>query len=144
MKIKLTLIAVALVVFIQVIPYGKNHQNPPVLQEPAWSSPVTRSLFMRACGDCHSHETLWPWYSKIAPVSWLVQNDTFEGREHFNVSAWGVQAKNKGNEAAASLREGEMPPWFYLLPHPEARLSKAEEAELVKGLVVTFGEKQED
>lgn len=141
MKIKVVLIAIALAVLIQFVPYGKNHQNPPIGNEPAWSSPQVRSLFARACGDCHSHETTWPWYGSIAPVSWLLQSDIDEGREHFNTSAWGTQAKNKGNEAAKEVREGEMPPWFYLIPHPEARLSKAEEAELVQGLVQTFGEK---
>jgi mono/diheme cytochrome c family protein len=141
-KIKLALFVIVPLVLVQLIPYGRNHQNPPVLQEPAWSSPMTRSLFFKACGDCHSHETFWPWYSSLAPVSWLIQRDVDEGREHFNVSAWGVQTKNKGDEGAEALREGEMPPWFYLLPHPEARLSKVEEAELVRGLVKTFGEKR--
>ncbi len=69
--------------------------------------------------------------------------DIDEGREHFNVSAWGQQRKNKGNESAESVREGEMPPLIYLIPHPEARLSDTEEAELVRGLLATFGSKRE-
>jgi mono/diheme cytochrome c family protein len=138
MKFKILLILIAVAVLIQFIPYGKT-TNPPVLAEPAWDSPTTRQLFFRACGDCHSNESKWPWYSSYAPVSWLVRADIDEGREHFNVSAWGQQRKNKGDEAAKSVREGEMPPLIYLIPHPEARLSDAEQTELIRGLLTTFG-----
>ncbi len=134
---------IAIVVFfilIQFIPYGKDQTNPPVIAEPQWDSPKTRELFMRACGDCHSHETKWPWYAKIAPVSWLVYYDVMEGRKHFNVSAWGVQKKNEGEDAAEELAEGEMPPKPYLLMHPEARLSPQEKEALIEGLKRTFGE----
>lgn len=124
---------------IQLIPYGKNHSNPPVIAEPNWDSPQTRELFFRACGDCHSHETKWPWYSQYAPVSWLIAHDVDAGRKHFNVSAWGTQRKNKGDEAAKVTREGEMPPWFYVLPHPEAKLNDQEKTGLVDGLRKTFG-----
>ncbi len=132
------------IVLIQFVPYGKNHTNPPVVAEPRWDSPQTRELFMRACGDCHSNETKWPWYSHIAPISWLVTYDVKEGREHFNVSMWGDQRKNRGDEAAEELREGEMPPLVYRIAHPEARLSEAEKKRLTEGLVRTFGEKKEE
>ena len=99
---------------------------------------------MRACGDCHSHETKWPWYSHIAPISWLVYRDVQEGRKHFNVSAWGYQRKNEGEEAAKELAEGEMPPLLYLLAHPEARLSAKEKKELIEGLWRTFGEEEDE
>ena len=140
---KFLTITLLLLVAIQFIPYGKNHTNPPVIAEPKWDSPQTRTLFMRACGDCHSHETKWPWYSNIAPVSWLVYHDVVEGREHFNISAWGHQKKNEGDEAAEELEEGEMPLKPYLLAHPEARLNKQEKALLIEGLKKTFGEKKE-
>jgi hypothetical protein len=51
---------------IQLIPYGHNHTNPPVNAEPNWDSPETRTLAQRACFDCHSNETRWPWHSNIA------------------------------------------------------------------------------
>ena len=140
-KILLGLAAFFLV--IQVVPYGRDHTNPPVTGEPAWDSPRTKELFARACADCHGHNTTWPWYSNVAPVSWLVQHDVEEGREHFNVSAWGIQKKNKGDEAAEEVREGEMPPAVYLPAHPEAKLSAEEKEALVKGLVATFGEEEE-
>jgi len=129
---------------IQLIPYGKDHTNPPVVKEPKWDSKETRELFMRACGDCHSNETKWPWYSNIAPISWLVYRDVKEGREHFNVSMWGVQKKNKGDEAYEELKEGDMPPFIYLLAHPEARLTKEEKERLLEGLKKTFGTEEDD
>jgi mono/diheme cytochrome c family protein len=132
----------ALVVVMQLVPYGRNHVNPPRTQEPEWDSPRTREIFMRACKNCHSNETEWPWYGKIAPMSWLVQYDVDEGRSEFNVSEWG-RATNKGDEAAHAVSEGEMPPWYYLPPHPEARLAKTERDESVRGLVLTFGGKGE-
>ena len=69
----------------------------------------TRALAQRACFDCHSNETKWPWYSTIAPVSWLVQRDVEEGRRGLNFSEWGRPHK-EANEAASSVEKGEMPP----------------------------------
>lgn len=135
---------VAVLAAIQLVPYGRDHQNPPVTGEPAWDSPETRELFMQTCGDCHSNETRWPWYSSIAPASWLARLDVDMGRKHFNVSEWGRQARNEGDEAAETLREGKMPPWFYLPAHPEAKLDEADKARLVEGLVATFGEEGHD
>ena len=132
-----TLIGLALL--IQLIPYGRDHTNPEVKREPDWDRTRTRELFFRVCRDCHSNETRWPWYSSVAPASWLVQHDVEEGRSHFNVSEWG-RAKNHGDEAAKEVREGEMPPWFYLPAHPEARLSEVERQDLLTGLIATFGE----
>jgi len=128
---------------IQLVPYGRGHANPEVSQEPGWDRPRTRELFFRVCKDCHSNQTEWPWYSFVAPASWLVQRDVDEGRSHFNVSEWGRE-KNHGDEAAELVREGEMPPWFYLPAHPEARLSDEEREELLAGLVATFGEEGAD
>ncbi len=137
---KFLVITLLTLVVIQFIPYGKDHTNPPVISEPNWDSPQTRSLFMRACGDCHSHETKWPWYSNIAPISWLIYHDVKEGREHFNISAWGHQKKNEGKDAAEELEEGDMPLKPYLLAHPEARLDEKEKELLIDGLKKTFGD----
>jgi hypothetical protein len=128
---------------IQLVPYGRDHANPGVAGEPAWAAAGTRALFFRACKDCHSNETEWPWYASVAPASWLVQHDVGEGREHFNVSEWGRPQKNEGDEAAEMVREGEMPPWFYRPAHPEAWLSDAERQALIDGLVATFGDDEE-
>ncbi|MCL4431248.1 MAG: heme-binding domain-containing protein [Epsilonproteobacteria bacterium] len=127
---------------IQFIPYGNDHTNPPVVSEPTWDSPRTKELFNNACADCHSHQTKYPWYSNIAPISWLIAHDVEEGREHFNVSTWGAQKKNEGDEAAKEVREGEMPLWFYLPTHPEAKLSDTQKQELMSGLEKTFGKEE--
>ncbi|ARM30349.1 heme-binding domain-containing protein [Prosthecochloris sp. HL-130-GSB] len=127
---------------IQFVPYGKSHTNPPVTGEPEWDSDRTKELFFRTCGDCHSNETVWPWYTSIAPASWLAQFDVEHGREYFNVSEWGRTGKNEGEEAAEEVRKGKMPPFFYLPLHPEANLDADEKQELIDGLVATFGEEK--
>lgn len=140
--ISITLILGA--VAIQFIPYGKDHTNPPVMSEVQWDSPRTQELFNRACADCHSNETKYPWYSNIAPISWLIAHDIEEGREKMNVSMIGVQKKNKLKDAADEVKEGEMPIPPYLIAHPEARLSDAEKKELAEGLEKTFGAEEEE
>lgn len=140
MKIKIFITVMLGLVVIQFVPYGRNHANPPVKQEPAWDSPKTRELFSRACRDCHSNETVWPGYSNIAPPSWLVRYDVEHGREMFNVSEWGRSGKNKGDEAAEEFNDGEMPPWFYTPMHPQARLNPMERKQFTAGLIATFGE----
>ena len=131
-------IAGALFLAIQLVPYGWDHTNPAVVAEPRWDAPRTRELFFRACADCHSNESKWPWYSRVAPVSWLVYNDVQEGREHLDISEWNRPQKD-ADEAAEKLQEGEMPLPIYLPFHPEARLTAAEKAELVAGLAATLG-----
>ncbi len=127
-----------LMLLLQLVPHGREHTNPPVIAEPAWDSPQTRALFFRACADCHSNETKWPWYSNIAPASWLITRDVMQGREEFNVSEWG-RPDNEGDDAAKLVQNGEMPPWFYLPLHPEANLSPIERQQLINGLLATFG-----
>jgi mono/diheme cytochrome c family protein len=130
--------AIALFLLIQLVPFGRDHTNPPVVQEPQWDSPQTRELMQRACFDCHSNETVWPWYSNVAPVSWLVQRDTDEGRAKLNFSEWGM-GEQETEEIYETVAEGEMPPPMYLITHPEARLSAAEKEALLVGLQATFG-----
>ena len=110
------------VLILQLVPYGRRHSNPPVRVEPRWDGPTTRVLAVRACYDCHSNETVWPWYSHVAPVSWLVQRDVDEGRRKLNFSEWDRPQK-EAHESAKTVRKGEMPPWFYILIHPDARLT---------------------
>jgi len=131
-------IGIGLVVVMQFIPYGTNHANPEIVQEPNWDSIKTKELFNKACADCHSNETKYPWYANIAPVSWLIQHDIDEGREHFNVSMWNQQSKNKGEDAAEELEDGEMPMGIYALMHKEAVLTAQEKEDLIKGLKATF------
>ncbi len=122
---------------IQLVPYGRNHSNPPVVAEPAWDSPATRAYAVTACFDCHSNQSTWPWYSNIAPISWLVQQDVDEGRAKVNYSEWG--RGQEGGDSAETFSEGSMPPFIYLLTHPDARFSDADRAAFIKGLNATFG-----
>lgn len=135
-------VAGLLLLAIQAVPYGWGGANPPVEREPPWDAPATRELLFRACRDGHSHETSWPWYSRVAPASWLVRRDVEEGRSHFKVSRWG-SGRQEADEAAEMLREGEMPLCYYLPFHPGARLSAAERERLIAGLVATFGDVDE-
>jgi len=127
-----------LFVLFQLVPYGRAHENPPVTGTPQWDSPRTEELARRACFDCHSNETQWPWYSNIAPISWRIQKHVDEGREKFNMSQMDRKQK-EADEAGEVVKEGEMPPFDYKLAHPEARLTPAETDELVRGLIATFG-----
>lgn len=123
---------------IQLVPYGRDHTNPPVTGEPPWDSAATRATAAVACFDCHSNETEWPWYSNIAPMSWRLQQHVDAGRATLNFSEWGTGEQEAGDIVEVT-REGEMPPWDYLLTHPGARLSVAAQDAFLAGLVRTFG-----
>lgn len=115
----------------QLVPVDRT--NPPVETEvPA--DAAARAVLRRACYDCHSNETVWPAYSRIAPVSWLLAHDVHEGRDELNLSTWNryttKQRLRKLKEVGKEVAEGEMPPWQYLPPHPEARLSADDRAVL--------------
>jgi hypothetical protein len=129
---------VARVLAIQLVPYGRDHTNPPVLAEPQWDSPRTRELAVRACYDCHSNQTTWPWYANVAPVSWRVQQHVAEGRGKVNYTAWS-RPQPEAADSAEAVAEGAMPPRDYLLVHLRARLTDAERQELIRGLAATFG-----
>jgi hypothetical protein len=127
-------------ILIQLVPYGRDHNNPAVVSEPNWDSPETKALAERACFDCHSNETVWPWYSKVAPISWLVQRDVDEGRERLNFSEWGTRRRGEERgEMAETVLEGEMPLPYFLITHPEARLTDAERQQLAQGLQTVSG-----
>jgi mono/diheme cytochrome c family protein len=123
---------------IQLVPYGRNHADPPVIAEPQWDSPRTRQLAMQACFACHSNQTTWPWYTNVAPASWLTQRHVDEGRRILNFSVWNQPQRNAA-KAARTVESGQMPPKDYLLLHPEARLSSADRRALIAGLSATFG-----
>ncbi|MHC4952881.1 MAG: heme-binding domain-containing protein [Planctomycetota bacterium] len=134
---KIGIVLLALFVVAQLVPYGRSHDNPPVGDEPPWDSPQTRALAVSTCFDCHSNETEWPWYSHVAPISWLVQHDVDEGREHLNFSEFNKPQRH-AHDAAAELEEGEMPLWFYKPLHADAQLSDADKEKLVRGLRATM------
>lgn len=115
--------------------------NPPVVKEPPWDSPQTRALAVRACFDCHSNQTHWPWFTKVPFGSWLAVADTIRGRGSLNFSEWGTSSRGDGEGEgrggggiARVIEDGSMPPWQYLLLHPNANLSAAEKQQLITGL----------
>ncbi|MSM38012.1 MAG: hypothetical protein GJT30_00055 [Geobacter sp.] len=135
-----TLTAVVGLALMQAVPYGRDHNNPSVVAEPQWDSPDTRELARRACFNCHSFETIWPWYARYAPVSWLIAHDVQEGREKLNFSDWqgGTREGERPEEIAKEITEGDMPPFAYRFAHPEARLSAKQRTQLIEGLSATL------
>ncbi len=140
---------VAAFLALQLVPVWLLQANPPVLAEPAWDGPATRALAQRACFDCHSNETLWPLYARLAPLSWLVTLDVVRGRDRLNFSEWGLARGGEsgeegegfeqgGDEFAEVIASGEMPPATYLLTHPNARLTEAEKQQLLDGLTASL------
>lgn len=97
----------------------------------AMPAPVRASL-ERSCNDCHSHKTAWPWYSKVAPVSWLLASDVNGGRRELNLSDWTQyehkRAAHKLQKICDEVREGDMPLWYYKPLHPNSRLSDTDRA----------------
>src|SRR5512134_654435 len=126
---------VALLVAIQLVPYGRDHTNPAGGRQIAWDSPRTEQLMRDACMDCHSNLTEWPWYSSVAPISWLVQMDVDDGRRELNLST----GETEVDEMIETIRDGSMPPWQYKPTHSGARLSDQEKQDLIRGLEATFG-----
>lgn len=123
---------------IQLIPIGRDHSNPPVVNEIAWDSPETRATAVRSCLDCHSNEVNWPWYSNIAPMSWFIEDEVEHAREEMNFSDW-VPLDGPGLVVMEIIRKREMPPCDYLWLHPSARLSDEELRVFAAGMERTFG-----
>lgn len=126
---------VVLFVLLQLIPIDRT--NPPVTQAVQWDSTETQALAQRACLDCHSNETNWPWYSYIAPISFRVADHVEEGRQKLNFSEWDRRNESL-HEIVESIEEGQMPLSDYLLMHPEAKLTAAERQALLDGLQATL------
>lgn len=124
---KIAVGAVILLAAIQLVTCQRT--NPPITGEIDAPANVKQAL-RRSCYDCHSNETRWPWYAHVAPMSWLLHRDVSEGRRHLNFSEWKAlpaerrarRQKGIGKEIAS----GDMPLWFYLPLHHDARLSAAD------------------
>jgi Haem-binding domain len=134
------LVLIVAIMFAGIQVFRPDRTSPPsdraqlitsVLPVPA----SVQDVLVRSCYDCHSYQTRWPWYSLVAPVSWLTANDVSEGRHHLNFSTWAsysaVRAADKLETIAKELSERGMPPIAYTLIHRNARLSDAEVAMVV-------------
>ena len=131
---KLGLVALGLLLLAQLVPYRVD--NPPVTAEPAWDSPQTRELAVRACYDCHSNETDVLWFEHVAPVSWYITNHVREGRAAVNFSEWDTAPGDEADESGEVVLEGEMPPGSYTRfgLHGDAELTAEERRALAEGL----------
>ncbi len=109
--------------------------NPPVTQNIVWNSPETEQLWKQACADCHSNQSVFPWYSYIAPVGWLVAHDIHEGRDALNISE---DRRIEWDEMVETIEEGEMPLPIYLTMHPDSNLTDAQRETLIAGIRATF------
>jgi hypothetical protein len=124
---------IVVVAAIQLIPVRRT--NPPVTADV--SAPAEVETILRgACYDCHSNETRWPWYSRVAPVSWFIAHHIEEGRGDLNFSEWPVYDFKAQDEAFEDIRkqvsQGKMPLRSYRIMHPEARLTDAQRKVILK------------
>ena len=132
---KLTvIIVVAVFVLIQLFPLDRDNPVADPSSEIELQGEV-RMIVQTACYDCHSNNTRWPWYSYVAPVSWLVTYDVHEGRDELNFSMWNTYSKKRINrkfqEIVEEIEEEEMPLPIYLLMHSEADIDESQRAILI-------------
>jgi cytochrome c551/c552 len=124
---------IVVLVALQFVPV--EQVNPPEKGR-AVAAPEIEVILRRACYDCHSNETMWPWYSKIAPASLLISNDVKEGRREVNFSTWEKyderRKARKLTEIAKEVQDGDMPPWYYTPLHPDAVLSAKDREIIIK------------
>jgi hypothetical protein len=132
-KLVLALASVASAGLLTVVVVAVNRTNPPSTGNLSAPSQVDATL-RRACYDCHSNQTHWPWYSRVAPLSWLIVRDVTLARKEVNFSEWGgyyaIFRRRKLQWIGRSLRQENMPPWSYLFLHPGARLTETDRVKL--------------
>lgn len=128
--------SLVILIGLQFIPVDRT--NPPERGQPVVPLQV-QVVLRRACYDCHSNETVWPWYSKIAPVSLLLARDVKKGRKELNFSTWenyaGRRRQRKLREMVKEVDRGKMPPAYYVPLHPAAKLSAAD-----RGLIINWAQ----
>ena len=134
-RVKKVLIALGLFLIVIQI-FQPRRTNPPV--EPPKTLPVhvpisqdAYAALLRSCGDCHSNRTRWPWYSHVAPISWVVVDDVNEGRRHMNFDDWEAPdtpkpASERVSEICEELRKNGMPPFSYRMVHNDLLLKPQE------------------
>jgi hypothetical protein len=118
---------------LQLIPV--DHSNPPAVASHSIFAtdalpPKVEAVLRRSCQDCHSNETHWPWYSYVAPMSWIVASDVHKARRQMNFSEWAGYSEKKREERLNGICEqvvnGDMPEGKYALIHRRARVSEDE------------------
>jgi len=114
---------------------GEPGNNQTILRE-GQIDPATLEIIQRACQNCHSQQTVWPWYSHVAPISWMLARDVQQARLHMNLSRWQDYSTDDQlrllSTIGSAVRNREMPVQRYLLLHPEARLTDAERQQIYR------------
>ena len=125
-------IVIALVVLLVIAQFIRPARTNPAV-DPAkelHAPQPAASILQRSCVDCHSNRTVWPWYAQLAPVSWLLADDVKDGRKEVNFSEWETftprRHARKLQEICEQVEKHDMPPWFYVPLHPDAKLSDAD------------------
>lgn len=130
----ISVIVITVIEFVLIQVFQVSHDNPPAQTTLQFDTPAGQQLFEGACADCHSNNTVWPWYSYIAPSSWLQATHVNNARSLFNTSEWNtVSASRKRqliNDVQMQIRSHNMPPRDYMLLHPNAQLTDEQRAEL--------------
>jgi hypothetical protein len=136
-KTILTIVIAGLVVFglIQLVPIDRS--KPATIKEPNWASPEARALVKEHCFQCHSYETEWPWYSYIAPASWLINYDVVKGRHEMNFSDWDNYHQGL-DQMSEKILNGRMPPIQYTIFHPGSTMDAAQKQALIDALKATL------
>ncbi|MCF7805892.1 MAG: heme-binding domain-containing protein [Candidatus Marinimicrobia bacterium] len=123
--------------------FGIDRSNPPVTQEIDAPANV-KNVLEKSCFDCHSNKTDWPWYSYIAPISWLVGSDVHEAREHMNFTEWDTYTTEERLELIEEIweevEEGEMPLGIYEIMHPDAEPTIQDKTALQEWVTSVTGE----
>lgn len=136
---KLFYIVIGLLILIQFVPANLPEvisENPnDLIQNNSFDKEIV-TMLKNSCYDCHSNETVYPWYSYVAPVSFLVSRDTREGREELNLSEWNSFSKldklSAIDDIAEAIEYGEMPMKIYPITHPDAKLTDTDREQLLE------------
>jgi hypothetical protein len=130
--VRIGIILTVVLIVIQFVPVERA--NPPVESDVPAPAEL-KAVLRRSCYGCHSNETRWPWYSRIAPISWLIANDVKEGRREVNFSVWnqftGSKRARKFKEIVEQVEGNKMPQWYYVLVHPDAKLSAGDKEMII-------------
>lgn len=136
--LKIVVIAIV-VIFVGMQAIRPTLSNPPVdealtINSRTQMTPDVASILDRSCRDCHTNKTVWPWYTKVAPVSWWLADHVNEGRQNLNMSEWGKLPKDRQDrklrQICDEIQDGQMPLSTYLPMHPAAKLSEQDKKTL--------------
>lgn len=125
------IVIAAILLLMQLVRVDRT--NPPV-QSDISAEPDIQPILQKSCYNCHSNVTVWPWYSRIAPASWLIVSKVHDGRHHLNFSEWNTydvkMQYRKLEDIAEEVIEKEMPPWYYTMIRGEANLTPTDRGQI--------------